>query len=367
MARESEAKQRLPRRVSNGLWTLAALVVVVYGLKAAAPILVPVTVAIMLAIICSPAVKWLERKRIPNLLAVLAVVGGVMLLIAGLGVVVGGSLAGFRDNVPRYQGRIEAMFLEVSSWLHNKGWAGKTDLVAEHLRAGSATGKAANFLADSIFGIGAALSNTLLVVLTMILMLLEAHTVPGKLRLLSRSPSAGIEHFRRIAVDVQNYLAIKTVLSIGTGAVVGISALVLDIDFAILWALLAFLLNFIPNIGSIIAAVPAVLLAFIQQGATTALLFLLVYVAVNMVIGNVLEPMWMGKRLGLSTTVVFLSLLVWGEIWGTMGMLLSVPLTMVLKIMLENSRDYAFVAELLSEEAKADSKAKPPPAQAAQP
>jgi len=146
-------------------------------------------------------------------------------------------------------------------------------------------------------------------------------------------------------------MGIKTVLSLATGVFIGVWAAILKVDFPLVWGLLAFLLNYIPNLGSIIAAVPACLLALIDEGAVTALLLGGGYVAVNMVLGNVVEPAWMGRKLGLSTLVVFLSLVVWGAIWGPIGMLLSVPLTMAVKIMLEDSKEWSHFAVLLDSSA----------------
>jgi AI-2 transport protein TqsA len=121
----------------------------------------------------------------------------------------------------------------------------------------------------------------------------------------------------------------------------------IGVDFAPTWGLLAFLLNFIPNIGSIIAAVPAILLALIQLGLPSALLTLLGYLVVNITIGNFLEPRVMGRSLGLSTLVVFLSLLFWGWVLGPIGMVLSVPLTMTAKIALAVNEDTRWLAVLL--------------------
>jgi predicted PurR-regulated permease PerM len=123
---------------------------------------------------------------------------------------------------------------------------------------------------------------------------------------------------------------------------------VLGVDHFLLWSVLAFLLNYIPNIGSMIAAVPAVLLALVQLGAPTAGLVALGYVLSNAIMGNVIEPKYMGRGLGLSTLVVFLSLIFWGWLLGTVGMLLSVPLTMIVKIALESSQDTRWVALLLA-------------------
>jgi predicted PurR-regulated permease PerM len=125
---------------------------------------------------------------------------------------------------------------------------------------------------------------------------------------------------------------------------------VLGVDYVLLWALLAFLLNYIPNIGSIIAAIPAVLLALAQLGPAVAGLTALGFVLTNTVMGNMVEPRFLGRGLGLSTLVVFLSLIFWGWLLGTVGMLLSVPLTMIVKIALEGNDDTRWIALLLASE-----------------
>ena len=134
-----------------------------------------------------------------------------------------------------------------------------------------------------------------------------------------------------------------------TGTVVGVAMAIVGIDFPVLWGVLAFLLNYVPNLGSILAAIPPVLLALVQFGVGRAIAVVAVFAAVNVLLGNLLEPRLMGRRLGLSTLVVFLSLIFWGWVWGPVGMLLSVPLTMIVKIMLENTPDLRWVAVLLGD------------------
>jgi predicted PurR-regulated permease PerM len=334
-------------RVRNPLWSMAALVVVIWGIKEAATVLVPITFAGMLAMICSPAVKWLEQRRIPNVVAVLAVVAGMVVGIGVIGALVTGSVSGFTDSIPMYVTAFRSMIAEATVIAGGYGFALDPDKLLGVVDPGKAATQAMTVVSRSMNALLSALSNTFLVVLTMVLMLMEGKTVPAKLRALSGDEDADISHFRRIAEQVQSYLAIKTLLSLATGALVGVWAAVLDVDFALLWGLLAFLLNYIPNIGSILAAVPAMLLALIQHGVGVSLGLGAGYVVVNMVLGNVVEPMWMGRKLGLSTTVVFLSLAIWYEIWGPVGMFLSVPLTMVIKIMLAHSKEYAAIAQLL--------------------
>jgi predicted PurR-regulated permease PerM len=161
------------------------------------------------------------------------------------------------------------------------------------------------------------------------------------------SPDADLDRFSKAAREIQKYLGLKTAISAVTGLLIGAWVAVLGLDFALTWGFLAFLLNFIPNIGSIIAAAPAVLLALVQLGLAKAILVAAGFVVVNVVLGNLVEPQLMGRTLGMSTLVIFLSLVFWGWLWGPVGMFLSVPLTMILKIGMENSRDLKPVAIML--------------------
>src|SRR5690606_25400577 len=147
--------------------------------------------------------------------------------------------------------------------------------------------------------------------------------------------------------EVQRFLAIKTLISLATGILIGVSVWLAGLDFALLLGLLAFLLNYVPNIGSILAAIPGIMLALIQYGVSRALIVLAAYLAVNVALGNILEPNLMGRRFGLSTLIVVLSLIFWGWVLGPVGMLLSVPLTMIVKIMLEHTQDFRWLAILL--------------------
>jgi predicted PurR-regulated permease PerM len=157
-----------------------------------------------------------------------------------------------------------------------------------------------------------------------------------------------LKQIDRFLTSVNNYLAIKTLVSIATGIIVSVMLWAFGLDFFLLWGVLAFLLNYIPNIGSIIAAVPAMSLAVLQLSLPEAGLIGLGYVVINMVMGNIVEPRYLGKGLGLSTLVIFLSLIFWGWLLGSVGMLLSVPLTMIIKIGLENAEEGRWFAILLS-------------------
>jgi predicted PurR-regulated permease PerM len=150
-------------------------------------------------------------------------------------------------------------------------------------------------------------------------------------------------------------MVIKTLISLATGVLIGIWLFILGVDFPILWGFLAFLLNYVPNVGSTIAAIPAVLLAFIQLGLGRAVMATAGYMAVNFILDNVIETRLMGQRLGLSTLVVFLSLIFWGSLLGPVGMVLCIPLTMTLKFACENNRDTRWIAVLIGPETPTES------------
>lgn len=325
------------------LLVMAAFVVIVAGFRAAAELMVPVMLALFLSLLSLSPLRRLEQLGLPSVLAVIVVVTGVTLIMLLLSVVIGRSATEFQQALPMYQQRLDAVFQGALEWLTDHGLKLDPARLLDRLDSAAIMSLAGN----TATGLLTALSNVLLVILTMVFILIEAQTMPGKLRTAMRDPDADLSSFAQAARQVQKYLAIKAWISLITGALATAVCLALGVDFPFLWGLMAFFFNFVPNIGPVIAALPPVLLALIESGAGSALLVLLGYTIISTVIGNMLEPRLMGRRLGLSTLVVFLSLLFWGWVWGPIGMLLSVPLTVVLKILLEHSEDFRWLAVLL--------------------
>jgi len=323
--------------------TAAALVVVVAGLRAAKDILIPILIAFFLAVLAAQPVSWLRKHRVPSALAVALVVAVVLLALSAFGAVVGTSVNEFTDAIPRYQERLATLDDQVRNWLDELPFEHPPIEFIDIINPGQLI----DLMGRGLRGVVATLSNTLLVVLTMVFMLMEAATLQVKLRAMFGSRPGLTDRFQQVTGQIQQYLAIKTLVSLVTGIVIGVWVHLLGLDFALIWGLVAFLLNYIPTIGSIIAAVPAVLLASVQLGFGRAVLVAVGYVVVNTVLGNLVEPSLLGRRLGLSTLIVFLSLVFWGWVWGPVGMLLSVPLTMIVKILLENSEDLQWVAVML--------------------
>jgi predicted PurR-regulated permease PerM len=184
----------------------------------------------------------------------------------------------------------------------------------------------------------------------MIFVLLEASTVGTKVEAAFGRGAASLERSRAFLVDLGRYLGIKTLVSFATGFLAFLLTWSIGLDFPLLWAMLAFLLNYVPTIGSIIAAVPAILLALVQLGPGEAVATMTGFVAINVLFGNIIEPRLMGYGVGISPLIVFVGLIFWYWVFGPVGMLLSVPLTMTLKLALENDARTRWVAIFLGSE-----------------
>lgn len=208
-------------------------------------------------------------------------------------------------------------------------------------------GAAMRLVASTLTRLGGVLTNAFLILLTVIFILLEASSFPSKLRAILGNSGLSHTDAGKIINNVQRYMARKTLVSLGTGVVIGVWLALVGVNYPLLWGLLAFLLNYVPNIGSFIAAIPAILLALVQLGVKGGLLTMLAFVVVNIVFGNIIEPRYMGRGLGLSPLIVFLSLIFWGWVLGPIGMLLSVPLTMTVRIALESNEDTRWIAILI--------------------
>jgi len=335
-----------PSRVSF-IITAAAFVIVVAGMRAAEAILVPFLIAIFIAVVCMPSLFWLQKKGISKGIAMLVVISGIAVIATLITKLIGTSLDDFLRDFPAYQASLHVKAKEAIEWVKLKGIAIPDDQIIDMFDPGAAM----NLVAVLLKKLGSVFTNAFLIFITVVFILLEASSLSTKLRAISQSSEASDTHFDKFISNINRYMGIKTLTSLGTGVVITIWLLILGVDYALLWGLFAFLLNFIPSIGSILAAVPTILLALIQLGSGSAILTALGYLVVNILIGSVLEPRVMGRGLGISTLVVFLSIVFWGWVLGPVGMLLSVPLTMTLKIALDSKEDTRWIAVLLGSEA----------------
>ncbi|WP_136922903.1 AI-2E family transporter [Polyangium aurulentum] len=333
----------VPRRSPDLLLRLAALVIIGAALRSAANVFIPILMALLLAVVSAPPLAWLEKRRVPMPVA------ATLVLLANVGIVgagamlVASSATELGSAVPRYQARLNEIITSSIAWLEARH---------VHLPSGAGThlvspGTVIELGAGMVRDLAGLLSDTVVVLLILGFILFEASALERKLQKVAGDLGGMPGRVAHIVTEVQKYLFLKTVISLAMGIVLGVFVALLGVDFALLWGLFSFLLNFIPNVGAFIAGLPPVMLALIQYGPGRALAVMIGFVAVHMVLGNIVEPALMGRRLGLSALVVFLSLLFWGWLWGPAGMFLSVPLTMVARILLEGSDRTRWIAQLL--------------------
>ncbi len=434
--REKPMTNKSPARY---LVAAAAFVVVIAGMRAAQSLLVPFLLAVFLAVVLTPPLRWLERKRTPTPLALLIIVMVLALVGAGVFGIVGKSITDFSGRAGEYQTSLRGQIDNVESWIQRRinefsatsetdkpaeeasGKAaepaekpvkkadksaeepaektdepaedalGRTDKPTDMEAANETKGAAEAGTSEDLAGpkrkragpdakaavapqgdvdlkwldpdwamgliktmvaeIGQWLSNATVILITVIFMLLEASRLPAKLRAAFGQGGAMQSHVDDIIENIRRYVAIKTRTSFLTGGLVTVLVFALGLDYPLLWGLLAFMFNYVPNIGSIIAAIPAVVLALVDQGLGMGVGTAIGYLAINSFISYVIEPRYMGEGLGLSTLVVFLSLVFWGWVLGTVGMLLSAPLTMMVKIILQDFDETRWIAVLLSAKA----------------
>lgn len=339
-------------RVNRILLNLAAFVVIVAGMRAAAPLLVPFLLAVFLAILCATPLRWLIERGVPRVLAVLALVLVILALGTVVGAVLGTSLVEFTRSVPRYEAGFQARLANLEGILERMGVEGSRQVLNEYFDPS----RLFALMGTLVTSLGQVLTNGALILLTMVFILLEMSGFRRKIQLAFGEADAHEAQlgFERVGSSIRRYVALKTVISLGTGIGVAILLAIIGVDFPVLWGVLAFLLNFVPNIGSFIAAIPPVLLAFLQLGTGSALVTALGFLGVNVIMANILEPRIMGFSVGLSTLVVFVSLVFWGWILGPVGMLLSVPLTVIFRIILETNESTRWIAVLLGSERSLD-------------
>jgi predicted PurR-regulated permease PerM len=321
------------------LLSTACLIIIIGGLKIGRPILVPFMVATFLAIITAPIVRFLKKNGLSRGMAILMVVGLVLGLLSSFVWFLGDSADQFAKVMPQHLERVSDDF---TVWLSDHGFTKNSPDLSKSFQAPMIA-----VVTSIAAGLAKAVSNLLVITILLSFMLLEADSLPRKLEVAFGVENNTMSKIREFELDLQRYLVVKTLISLATGISVAIMCRAIGLDFALLLGVIAFLLNFIPNIGSIIASIPAVIIAGVTMGLGAASLVGGGFFAVNMLLGTILEPQIMGQKLGLPPIVVVTSLVFWGWVWGPAGMILSVPLTMAIKIYSEHTQNYQWAGVLL--------------------
>lgn len=335
------------------LLSAACLCVVLAGMRMAAGVLVPIAYGFFFAVLTYPILRWLVSRRLPfaaalgvTLVVNLGALAGIVFLAARL-------LMSFNKDLPRYLRGVQRYMTDFAAWLQDNGvteaqatidslfdwnkvigYAAQQDVVT---RVGSLLG--------STFGtVAAFLAGLVMIIILMMFMLMEAQGLDRRLDAIRQCGGPDFSGLLRSAGDIQKFLGIKTLISLLTGALAGVWCWFFDLQYPLLWAILAFVFNYIPAVGSSVASIPAIVEALVQHGTTGALGVAIGYGLLNFSLDNFVQPQLLGNRFGISPLVVVLSVIFWGWLWGPLGMFMAVPLTMVIKVLLDHNETFRWIA-----------------------
>lgn len=332
------------------LFYAAAGIIVIAGLKIGAPIINPILMAIFFSIIIFHPISWLKKKGVNGILSILIVILGLLIIFFGIGGAVTRSIIEFSKNLPAYKQELHEITNSSITLLNGYGLNITKDTVTSDLNAGNALGYASKF----ITGVGGVFGQIVLLILVAAFILGETNSFPIKLKAVLKDPDASLGNITVISRNIRQYLGIKTITGLIGGVSIAILLFIMHIQYAIVWGLLVLLMRYIPNIGSVIAAIPIMLFVLIQDGLTGVLYVGIAYGLINFIIGQIIEPKFLAKGMNLSTLAVFLSLVFWGWTLGDIGMLLAVPITMAMKISLETRENSRWMAIMLGSEKNAE-------------
>jgi predicted PurR-regulated permease PerM len=328
---------------------IAALIIIFAGVIYAKSIITPFLLALFISIICAQPISWLEKKRMPRWLALIIVILGMFVLFSGFAFLMGNTLSSFSGNLSKYESTLTTISNSFIQFLNEKGLKIPKDQISNLVQPA----KILEFTVSTLNKLFNMVGNTFLIFLIILFILMEFESFSVKAKAIMIESDKSISYFSAILQNIRNYLIIKSLLCLSVGILIYLALLIIGVDYPLLWALIAGLMNYIPNIGSIISMIPTVLFALVQLGLGGALWTLGSSMLIHSVLGNFIEPRIMGNGLGLSTLVVFLSLLFWGLILGIVGMFLSVPITITIKIILEQNEKTKWLAVLLGTPAEA--------------
>lgn len=302
-------------------------------------VLLPFIVAVLLSIIFSPAVKYLMKKKVPMAVALIIVVIICALLLGAVSFIIYNSVESFTTDFPKYEAKFNektaGFSTAISEIATGMGFNPEDFQVSNILTFSTVSGFMGGF-AGVFFNLA---GNVVMVLLFMLFILGGTGDTSAKIyKAFSKINADRISHIvDNITGSVRTYLIKKSLISLLIGSLYALITWLFGIDFPIFWGFLAFILNFIPNVGSLIGTVFPVLFSLVQFDSflSTIILLVLLVVAQNLV-GNGLEPMVFSESLDLSPVLILIALIFWGFLWGIVGMLLAVPLTATIKIIFEN-------------------------------
>src|ERR671910_70691 len=320
---------------------LAATVVVLVGMRLAAPILNPILFAVVLALLFSPIYAWLRRRRIPTPLALVMMLVGLTVLFVGIFLIMGISIARFSGDIASYAGKLNVQVGNVQDLAKSLGLSNVD--IREAVKPSALAGALGSVLA----GVADFLSNLFLILIIVLFLLAEGPAMMNRLRASTTTDHPQVQRLTVFGRSVIRQLGLRAIVNLATATGVVLLLFVLRVDFPLMWGTLAFFLSFIPWIGLPLAVAPAVILALAEHGVTTALLVIAGVIVINVLAENALSPMLMGRGLSLSPTILFIGFIFWAWLLGGPGAFLAAPLTIFAVLMLETFPETRWLAAVM--------------------
>lgn len=330
-------------RIYQTLLLFASIVVIISGLRAASDIITPFLIATFISIVISPILSYFEKFGLNRALSFLIVIA---ILFTSLGFICSSLITSFNKfliQLPNFQTKFLEIFGKFNDWVNSFDIDLNSYLIdtMSSLKIFSTTGSVMKFTSTFI-------GKLVFILILTLFILLETNTMKKRLNYLYKIAPKASSFITKFIKDVKRYLAIKTLSSLTTGILIWLLLKMLGIPYAILWGAIAFVFDYVPAVGSIVASIPAIVVTLLTKNIVYAFLVTAVYLSVNMLIGNFLEPKFMQKGFGISPILVLFSLLFWGYIFGLTGMFLAVPLTMCIKIGLDQNQKTQIFSNLIS-------------------
>lgn len=328
------------------LLTIASMVVILGGMRAAAPVIGPVAIALLITIAWSPASNWLQRKGWPPMVAALTGIVISIIVLALLVLLIWSSLLQLQDNLPEYEPRVAALRESVSGFLSRLPFDTTNLLNSESLQPQAIVGYALKLVG----GVTSTAGNLAIVVLIMAFLMIESLRYPQKLRDAFQATVAAAQRLDKFVESMRSYVVLNTIFGLMAGIANTVLLLFVGVDLAIFWGVLSFLLSFLPNVGFVLALAPPALLALLQFGVARALVVVIGFTLLNFLIDNVIKPRYFGESLDISPAVVVVSLVFWGWLLGPVGALLAVPLSISARFLMESHDESRWVGHILSDQ-----------------
>ena len=334
---------------TNNLLLIMVVVLVFYLLKILSFIFIPLTFGMFMALLFLPIMRWLRTKGLPNWLSIGVIIGIIALILKLFGELVKLSSREIINADSHFFQKAESKFTlligNVESFFGIER-IGNDNVLLHYLSQANVFGNFGNTL-DFI---GDTLTMALMTIFFGVLLLMDSFNFERVLtKAIFKSKSMSIRTFLKIEKDIARFLIVKFLVSFGTGVGFSIACYSFDVSFPIFWGVFAFLINFVQMVGSVISVVLLSIFAFVEIEAYTVLLaFSLTITGVQVLFGAVLEPIFMGKTFSLNVVTVLVMLMLWGFIWGVPGLIMAIPITVILKIILEQIPSTRMMAEMMS-------------------